>query len=153
MSFRCILIISPLKMVWSFIWKNLNPLHPRMLCAKFGEIGQVVLEKMKIWKVYDNDDDDNGDGQILISKAHLILRLRWAKRGTCIRHCIFTFLFVCYFKNGYSKGQLGVLFHLFFILKMFHSFFSHKKFGVISIQLPREPFSKAILIVSCRFFV
>ena len=21
---------------WSFIWVNLNPLHPRMLCAKFG---------------------------------------------------------------------------------------------------------------------
>ena len=30
-----------------------------MHCAKF-EIGSVVLEKkMKMWKVYDNNDDDN----------------------------------------------------------------------------------------------
>ena len=29
-------IISPMRRVWPFIWTNLNPLHPRMLCAKFG---------------------------------------------------------------------------------------------------------------------
>ena len=29
-------IISPWKRVGSFIWTNLNPLHPRMHCAKFG---------------------------------------------------------------------------------------------------------------------
>ena len=48
-----------------------------MLCAKF-EIGPVILEKkmkkMKI-KVYNND------GQILIRKALLSLRFRWAKKG------------------------------------------------------------------------
>ena len=37
------------------------PHHPRMLCFKFGEIGPVVLEKMKLWKVYDNDYDISGD--------------------------------------------------------------------------------------------
>ena len=26
----------PWKRIWPFIWTNLNPLHPRMLCAKFG---------------------------------------------------------------------------------------------------------------------
>ena len=36
MYFRCSLIISPWKRVEPFIWTNLNPLHPRMLCAKFG---------------------------------------------------------------------------------------------------------------------
>ena len=43
------------------------------------EIGPVVLEKkMKMWRVYDNND--NGDnGQIVIRKANLSLRLRWAK--------------------------------------------------------------------------
>ena len=93
-----------------FIWTNLNPLHPRMLFAKFGwnwlcgsaedfkfhtfviispwkraalhfkkswipftqecfvpsvvEIGPVVLEKtMKMWKVYNNNDDKSGNGQ------------------------------------------------------------------------------------------
>ena len=29
-------IISPWKRAGPFIWTNLNPLHPRMLCAKFG---------------------------------------------------------------------------------------------------------------------
>ena len=29
-------IISPWKKTGSFIWTNLNPLHPRMHCAKFG---------------------------------------------------------------------------------------------------------------------
>ena len=61
--------ISPWKKVGSFIWTV--------------EIGRVVLEKnMKMWKVYDkNDDNDNDDGNILIRKAHLSLRLRWAKNG------------------------------------------------------------------------
>ena len=36
-----------------------------MLCAKFDEIGPVVLEKkMKMWKVYDNNNNyDDNDGQ------------------------------------------------------------------------------------------
>ena len=29
-------VISPWKRAGPFIWINLNPLHPRMLCAKFG---------------------------------------------------------------------------------------------------------------------
>ena len=39
---------------------RLNKLEfPRMLCANLVEIGPVVLEKkMKMWKAYDNDDDD-----------------------------------------------------------------------------------------------
>ena len=34
--FRYFVIISPFKRAGPFIWKNLNPLHPRMLCGKFG---------------------------------------------------------------------------------------------------------------------
>ena len=30
------LIISPWKRAWHFIWRNLNPLHQRMLYAKFS---------------------------------------------------------------------------------------------------------------------
>jgi hypothetical protein len=33
--FLFFVIISPLKRSWPFIWTNLNPLHPRMICAKF----------------------------------------------------------------------------------------------------------------------
>ena len=36
MYFFYFVIISPWKGAGSFIWTNLNPLHPRMLCAKFG---------------------------------------------------------------------------------------------------------------------
>ena len=36
MYFHYFVIISPCKRAGPFIWTNLNPLHPRMLCAKFG---------------------------------------------------------------------------------------------------------------------
>ena len=36
MYFRYFTIISPWKRTGSFIWINLNPLHPRMLRARFG---------------------------------------------------------------------------------------------------------------------
>ena len=36
MYFHYFLIISPWKRAGPFIWTNLNPFHPRMLCAKFG---------------------------------------------------------------------------------------------------------------------
>ena len=51
MYFGYFLIISPLKGAWHFIWINLNPLYPRLLCAKLVEIGPVVL-----WKVYKRTD-------------------------------------------------------------------------------------------------
>ena len=35
-KFHYFVIISPWKRAGPFIWTNLNPLHPRMLCAKFG---------------------------------------------------------------------------------------------------------------------
>ena len=35
MHFRYFVIISPWKRVGPIIWKHLNPLYPRMLCAKF----------------------------------------------------------------------------------------------------------------------
>ena len=36
MYFHYFVIISPWKRAGPFIWTNLNPLHPMMLCAKFG---------------------------------------------------------------------------------------------------------------------
>ena len=34
--FHYFVMIFPWKRAWSIIWTNLNPLHPRMLSAKFG---------------------------------------------------------------------------------------------------------------------
>ena len=41
MYIRYFIIISPWKRAGRFIWTNLNPLHPRMLSAKFGWNTQV----------------------------------------------------------------------------------------------------------------
>ena len=38
MYFCYFVINSPWKRAWPLIWKNLNPLNPRMLCAKYGWI-------------------------------------------------------------------------------------------------------------------
>ena len=34
-NFYIFVITSPLKRTWPFIWTNLNPLHPRIICTKF----------------------------------------------------------------------------------------------------------------------
>ena len=46
MYFCYFVIISPWKRTGPFIWTNLGPLYPRMLCDKFAWIGPVVLEKI-----------------------------------------------------------------------------------------------------------
>ena len=53
MYFRYFIINPPWRRVGPFIWKNLNPLHPRMLCAKFGwNWPSGSGERWKMWKVY-----------------------------------------------------------------------------------------------------
>ena len=42
-------IISPLGRAWPFIWTNLNPLHPGILCAKVGWI----------WPSGSGEEDEN----------------------------------------------------------------------------------------------
>ena len=48
------------------------------------EIGPVVLDK-KMEKVCDNDDNVDGQRTIVIRKAHLSLRPRWANE-TILKH-------------------------------------------------------------------
>ena len=48
MYFQYFVIISPWKRVWPFIWTNLNPIHPRMLCANFGWNWLMVLKIFKV---------------------------------------------------------------------------------------------------------
>ena len=48
-----------------FIWKHLNPLTQGCFVPSLVEIGAVVLEeKMKMWKVYANKDNENNGQQI-----------------------------------------------------------------------------------------
>ena len=77
-------ITSPWRRAWPFIWKNLNPLHPRMLCAKFGwnwpsGSGEEDLNVKSL------RTDGGTDGRITGQtdyrrKTHLSLRLRWANK-------------------------------------------------------------------------
>ena len=77
MFFCYFLIISSWKNVWPFIWINLNSLHPSMYCAKFSWnwSGGSWEENIKMWKVYDNANDDTttrtDSGHILIRKFFL----------------------------------------------------------------------------------
>ena len=54
-------IISPLWRLWPFIWTNLNPLYPRMPCAKFGWnwlIGSGKEDKNE--KILQQNENNNG---------------------------------------------------------------------------------------------
>lgn len=55
-KFLTIQIISPFKRVWSFIWTNLNPLHPIMLSAKFGWNWPSRSEEVKTVKSLQRTD-------------------------------------------------------------------------------------------------
>ena len=50
-------IISYSRMNISNLYKNFNPLHPRMLWFSGS------WEEDKMWKVYDDDNVNNDDGQ------------------------------------------------------------------------------------------
>ena len=91
MYFHHFVIIYPWKRAGSFIWTNLNPLHPRMLCAKFGwnwPSGSGEEDEHVKSLQTDRQTDGQTDGQTdagrqVIRKAHLSFQLRWAKNGKC----------------------------------------------------------------------
>ena len=83
MYFRYFVIISPWKRAGPLIWKNLNPLHLRMLCAKFGwnwpsSSGEEDenVKKFTDGQTGRQTDRQTDDGR---QKAHLSFQLRWAK--------------------------------------------------------------------------
>ena len=55
MYFRYFVIISHWERAGPLIWENFTQGY---FVLSLVEIGSVVLEKMKIWKVYDNNDND-----------------------------------------------------------------------------------------------
>ena len=70
MYFHHFIIISPLKRPGPFIWTNLNPLHLRMLCAKFGWN----------WPSGSGEDDENVKSLQTDRQTYLSFQLRWAKK-------------------------------------------------------------------------
>ena len=89
MYFHCSLIISTWKRMGPFIWTNLNPLHPRILCAKFGwnwpsgsgEEDENVKSLQTDRQTDGRTDGQTDDGRQVIRKAHLSFQLRWAKKN------------------------------------------------------------------------
>ena len=87
MYFRYFVILSPWKRAGPFIWTNLNLLHPRMLCDKFGwnwpsdsgEEGENVIS-LQTEKQTDKQTDRQTTDDRVIRKAHLSFQLRWAKK-------------------------------------------------------------------------
>ena len=81
MYYHYFVIISPWKRTGPFIWTNLNPLHPRMFCAKFGwnrpSGSGEEDENVKSLQMSDGQTDDR---QQVIRKAHLSFQLRWANK-------------------------------------------------------------------------
>ena len=90
--FRYFVIISPCKRAGPFIWTNLNPLHLRMLCAKFGwnwpsgsgEEDENVKSLQTDRQTDRRTDRQTDDGQKVIRKALLSFQLRWAKNVLAI---------------------------------------------------------------------
>ena len=83
MYFRNFIIISSWKRVGPFIWRNLNPLHIRILCAKFGwnwPTGSGVRDEnvkslRQQWR-----REQRQRRQQTNRKARLSFRLRWTKK-------------------------------------------------------------------------
>ena len=94
MYFRNFIIISPWKRAGSNIWTNLNPLHSRMLCAKFGwnwtsGFWEEVENRKSLQTNGQRDRQTREDRRS--EKAHLSFQLRWAKNESwfsCIRSLV-----------------------------------------------------------------
>ena len=105
---RYLVIISPWKRAWLFIWTNWNPLHQGCFVPSLVEIGPVVLDKkIKLWKVYRQTDGQmdgrTDDGRRAIRKTHFSFKLRWVKtllnfnKGSCSK---------IFFKVIKEKGKI-----------------------------------------------
>ena len=91
MYFYYFVIVSPGKRAGTFNWSKLNPLHSRMLCAKFGwnwpnesgeedeNVRSLQTDGRTDRRTDGRTDRQADDGRQVIRKAHLSFQLRWAK--------------------------------------------------------------------------
>ena len=69
-----LVFIFHLKRAWPFIWTNLNPVHPRMFCDKFGwnwTSGSGDRRRWKFEKFTTTTATTTENGQISMRKAYL----------------------------------------------------------------------------------
>ena len=95
MYFHYFIIISPTKMVGPFIWRNLNPLHPRMLCAKIGwnwlsASGEFFFNFINAFSLFRNYLPLERDGVLHLNKLESpspkdALCQVWLKLAQCFR--------------------------------------------------------------------
>ena len=93
--------------MWPFIWTNLNPIHPRILCAKFGwnwpcGSGEED-ENVKSLQTDRQMDGQTDDGRQVIRKAHLSFQLRWGKKPMSL--LLFELSDILYMHNSYCNKQ------------------------------------------------
>ena len=93
-------IISPRKRVWSYISTNFNPLHPWMLCAKFGWKWPSGSGK---WEKFNDKWTDD--------KQHVIEKLTWASSSDKLK--------------TYFKKLLFYKFYFWFITPKAQGLYSH----------------------------
>ena len=118
MYFRYFVIISPWKRAGPFIWTNLHPHHPRMLCAKFGwnwPSGSWEEVKNRKWKKCVTDNYINILIKVQISwviRRQQLLRMRamvcnWNLKATGFFFSLNWYLFLerCYILSIYISGS------------------------------------------------
>ena len=103
-------IISPWKRAGPFIWTNLNPLHLRMLCAKFGWN----------WSTGSGEEDENVKSlQRRRRQRHRRRRttdkfwsekLTWAFGSGELKTWDSTFLYLSEKYEGYEKQNISIIF-------------------------------------------
>ena len=84
MYFHLLEMISFWKRLWPSFEQTWIHFTKKYFVPSLNEIGPVVLEKMKMWKVYKQTDGQT-DGRTdvrrqVIRKVHLSFQLRWAKK-------------------------------------------------------------------------
>ena len=88
-------IIYPMKRMWSLMWTNWNPLHPRMICAKVGWNWPCVSGEKENVKRLQLDRRQMTNDQ----KSWLQFQFRWAKINLVFYVCgcmfvVFSFILV-----------------------------------------------------------
>ena len=124
MFFCYYVIISYLERTWPFFWTNLNPHHPKMLCAKFGWNWPSGSGDGRRWKcekytttTTTTTMTTTDNRQIVIRKAHLSL---WSGELKKVKFMM-PFCHLYFPTNGLHADMTGFIQRHCIILLFIHS--------------------------------